>query len=233
MTEVKAGGASTAVFFDVDGTLVEGTIVHYYVYFRKRLLPPFVRPIWYGLFLMKCLYFLLIDKIDRSFFNVRFYKGYGGLSASKVKALAGDCFRDIMLPRLYKHAPACVSAHRQAGRTIVLLTGSLDFIIAPLAKELAADAVIAPGLLETNGRFTGSLNGPPISDQEKAKRVRAFAEERDIDLSQSYAYADSVADLPMLELVGHPNTVNPDKRLSAIAKQRGWPIHRWTTAAHS
>jgi HAD superfamily hydrolase (TIGR01490 family) len=112
-----------------------------------------------------------------------------------------------------------------------LVTGSIDFIIEPLAKEIHADAAIAARLIESNGRFTGELDGPPIGAQEKARRMRDFAAERGIDLSRSHAYGDSMADLPMLETVGFPHAVNADRGLSATAKRRGWPTHHWTVAA--
>ena len=60
--------------------------------------------------------------------------------------------------------------------------------------------------------------------------MRRFAETHDLDLTESFAYGDSIADLPMLETVGHPRVVNPDKKLSAVAKKRGWPIHHWSIA---
>jgi HAD superfamily hydrolase (TIGR01490 family) len=122
----------------------------------------------------------------------------------------------------------CIGAHRTAGRRTVLVTGSIDFIIAPLAESLGVDEVIAPGLLTENGRFTGALDGPPVGMEEKARRIAAFARAHDIDLAASFAYGDSKADLPMLEAVGHPQVVNPDKVLRMIAIHRGWPVHRWT-----
>ena len=67
--------------------------------------------------------------------------------------------------------------------------------------------------------------------KEKANRIRRFADAGGIDLSLSHAYGDSIADLPMLESVGHPHVVNPDKALAATAKSRNWPMHRWTVAS--
>jgi HAD superfamily hydrolase (TIGR01490 family) len=109
----------------------------------------------------------------------------------------------------------------------VLVTGSLDFIIAPLAEELGVADILAASLIESHGRFTGQLTAEPLCDQEKARRVRTFAEQNGIDLSRSYAYGDSIADLAMLEAVGHPQAVNPDRALAAVARARGWPVLRW------
>ena len=88
--------------------------------------------------------------------------------------------------------------------------------------------MLACSLVESDGVFTGELGGPPIGEEEKVRQVRRYAEENGIDLSQSYAYGDSIADLPMLEAVGMPHAVNPDRALKAVARARGWPMHEWT-----
>jgi len=220
--------SKSAAFFDVDGTLIKTTIVHYYAYFRRRRMSPVVGKLWQAGFAMKCLYFLALDVIDRERLNIVFYRSYAGLPVDEIHALLADCHRDVIDPRRFEQAPMCIGAHRSAGRRTVLVTGSIDFIMAPLAKSLGVDDVIAPGLLVENGRFTGALDGPPVGMEEKARRVRAFALQHDIDLDASYAYGDSKADLPMLEAVGHPQVVNPDKVLRLIAMRRGWPVHRWT-----
>jgi HAD superfamily hydrolase (TIGR01490 family) len=227
----QATAAKTAAFFDVDGTLVKSTIVHYYAYFRRRRMSPLAARLWYSAFLVKCVYFLVLDKIDRSRFNVAFYRSYTGLPAAEIKAQVSECYHNVMKPRRFRQVAECVAGHRESGDEIILVTGSIDFIVEPFAKDLAADGLVAPSLLESAGRFNGKLDGPPVGDQEKARRVEQFAEARGIDLSRSHAYGDSIADLPMLELVGYPHVVNPDRALGSVAKSRGWPVHRWTVAA--
>jgi HAD superfamily hydrolase (TIGR01490 family) len=218
----------TAAFFDVDGTLVDSTIVNYYVYFRRRRKSRLAGGLWFGLYLLKCLYFIVIDKLDRSRFNRVFYRDYRGLSAADIDRLAGDCFQDVIHPRCFAQGVECVREHQRQGRTVVLVTGSLDFIMRPLAEVLDVKEVLAASLAVHDGRFTGELATPPVCDGEKARRIRRFAEEQGIDLSQSYAYGDSIADLAMLEIVGFPQVVNPDRRLSALAQARNWPIYHWT-----
>ncbi|MHC4697681.1 MAG: HAD family hydrolase [Planctomycetota bacterium] len=230
MSPASAHPMQAAAFFDVDGTLVQTTIVHYYMYFRRRRMSLIVGMLWHAGFLAKCGYYLILDKINRSTLNVVFYRSYAGLPVRDIKALARDCYRDVIEPRFFEQAAPCVDEHRRAGREVVLVTGSIAFIIDPLASRLGIAHVVAPSLVESNGRFTGELDGPPISDEEKARRVRQFADENHIDLSQSHAYGDSIADLPMLETVGHPHAVNPDKALAAAAHARGWPTHRWSVA---
>ncbi len=225
----RAAGGRRAAFFDVDGTIVHTTIVHYYAYFRLQNRSPLSAAAWKAAFLCRCIGYLLLDKIDRSKFNVYFYRNYRGMPADQVRARAGDCFTGVMRPRLYADAAERVRRHAADGVTVVLVTGSIDFLIAPLAQRLGVEHVIAPGLVERDGRFTGDLDGPPIGNGEKAARVRAFAAAHDIDLAASFAYGDSIADLPMLECVGRPVAVNPDRLLRAVAMQRGWPVERWTS----
>jgi HAD superfamily hydrolase (TIGR01490 family) len=222
-----------AAFFDFDGTLVRGTIAHYYSYFRRARMSSLVGRLWYGGFLAKCGWFLLLDRIDRNSLNRVFYRQYRGLPVDEIMELAAQCHHDVIVPRLFEEAPAVVAEHRRAGRSVVLVTGSLDFIVAPLARELNADSVIAPSLQVADGRFTGELNGPPIAREEKANRMRAHAQASGIDLADSYAIGDSISDLPMLECVGYPQVVNPDRKLARLAEARGWPIHRWTTKYRS
>ena len=220
-----------AAFFDVDGTICDTTIAHYYRYFMRRRLSPLAGRLWHSTFLLKCVYYLLLDKLDRQRLNVVFYRNYAGLPTAEIKAQAGDCHQHVVGPHRFSQAPDCIEDHRRAGRAIVLVTGSLDFIIKPLAAEIRADAVIAARLIESNGCFTGELDGPPIGGAVKGARMREFAAEQGIDLTRSRAYGDSMSDLPMLETVGFPHAVNPDRGLSAIAKKRGWPTHHWTVAA--
>ena len=228
MTTAGGAHARTAAFFDVDGTLVKTTIVHYYIYFRRRRMSPLVGAMWNAVYLLKCLYSLALDRVDRGRLNVVFYRDYAGLPAADIRRQVGDCYRDVIQPRQFEQSAGCVADHKNAGRSVVLVTGSIDFLIEPLARALGADAMVAPTLVEFDGRFTGELDGPPLGNEEKARRVRAYADNNDIDLALSHAYGDSIADLPMLEAVGNPHAVNPDKALAAIAKGRDWPICRWT-----
>ena len=228
MSTTGTSPSRTATFFDVDGTLARTTIVHYYMYSRRRGMSPLAGAAWQTAFFLKCGYYLVLDKISRSKLNVVFYRSYAGLPVHDVKGQVRDCYREVIQPRRFAEAVPCVWEHRRAGRDIVLVTGALDFIIEPLALELGATRVIAASLVESNGRFTGELDGPPIGGKEKARRMIGYAEERQINLPQSHAYGDSIADLPMLEVVGFPHAVNPDRALATKAKARGWPIHRWT-----
>ncbi|MGB0716585.1 MAG: HAD family hydrolase [Phycisphaerae bacterium] len=232
MTDASANAAGTtgraAAFFDVDGTLVHSTIAHYYAYFRRVGMPAWLGKLWHASFVARCGYFLILDKINRSMMNRVFYRSYKGMSVSGTRDLCEQCYQEVIRPRLYLEGEAEVKQHNDAGREVVLVTGSIDFVIEPLARELGIASVVASRLLESGDVFTGELAGPPIGEEEKARRMRIFAEDKKFDLEASYGYGDSIADLPMLEAVGHPVAVNPDKKLAAIAAQRGWPVKRWS-----
>lgn len=219
--------SQAAAFFDVDGTIVDSTIVHYYAWMRRRRMSKIAGQIWYGAFLVKCLHYLWLDRQDRTRLNEVFYQSYRGLPSDEIESLAHECFETFIEPRVFDAAVRCIHAHQEVGRKVVLVTGSLDFLMAPLGRHLDADRVIATKLVSREGAFTGELEGKPLVDDEKARRVRQFAQLHTIDLQRSYAYGDSISDVPVLSIVGHPQAVNPDARLRKHARDRGWAIHPW------
>jgi HAD superfamily hydrolase (TIGR01490 family) len=217
-----------AAFFDVDGTIVRATIVHYYVWLRSLLLPPLLRSLWLTGFALKIVYYFFLDKVSRTKFNRIFYCNYRGLEAKTVKRLAQETFSTYVRSRLFPAALNRIREHRAQGNLVVLVTGSLDFIIQPLGDHLQVDDALTVQLDEVNGKFTGELTTPPLGEDEKARAIRAFAAKHRIDLVSSYAYGDSRADVPMLRCVGNPIVINPGKALRRIAIASGWKIQEWT-----
>ncbi len=222
-----ASDRRAAAFFDVDGTILRATVVHYYVYFATQGRSALRRGLFWVRFIPQILSFFVIDKISRSAFNRVFYRRYRGMEAARLRGLAQGLLDGEMRPRLFPDAVARIERHRAAGERVVLVTGSLDFIVAPLARMLGVEEVIAARMTEAEGRLTGELAGPPIGDEEKARLVRAWAEAHGVDLTESFAYGDSSADLPMLRCAGHPVAVNPGKRLRRVAEESGWEIVEW------
>jgi HAD superfamily phosphoserine phosphatase-like hydrolase len=106
----------------------------------------------------------------------------------------------------------------------VVVTGALDISVTPLMKYLGIDDYVANRLEFVNGEATGRLLPPMIAAATKASWMRTFAEREGISLSESFAYSDSMSDLPMLSVVGHPAAVNPDMRLRQTALHHDWPI---------
>ena len=228
MPESALPQGKAAAFFDVDGTLVNSTIVHYYVHLRSRLLPAFLRPFWTAGFALKVVYYFFLDKVSRTAFNRAFYRNYRGMDAQRTKRLAHEAFDAMLRAKVFPAAVDCIREHRERGHLIILVTGSLDFIVQPLADYLKCDAALTVQLVEENGKFTGELTTPPLGKEEKARAIKRFAEQHGINLTASYAYGDSSADLPMLRCAGHPVAVNPSKTLRRIAIESGWEIQEWT-----
>lgn len=216
-----------AAFFDVDGTLTRTTILHPLIWYQRAHLSQPRFALWAAGLLLQIPQYLWIDRRSRSAFNRAFYRRYAGLDANAVRAWHRDTFLDNLRRRIFPAALACVREHQQQERRIVLLTGGLDFLMRPLAEFVRADDLIAPRLEEKDGLFTGELDGLPVADAEKARLMREHAERHGVDLAQSFAYADSRGDVPMLECVGGAVVVNPKRSLRALAAERGWGVVRW------
>jgi len=150
-----------------------------------------------------------------------------GQRVEGVLSLAAECFRDLILPRVSPVGLARLKEHRAAGHAVVLLTGSLIFLLKPLKELSGADWLIATELVENGGRFTGEIRGLHPRGKNKAILVEELARRHNLDLARSFAYGDHLTDLPLLELVGHPVAVNPGRRLRQLARQRRWPIQRF------
>ncbi len=221
---------SATAFFDVDGTIIDATVVHYYAWYRTWGYSSLMRLLWSIGFLPKILYYLVLDKYSRSRFIQAFYRQYRGFERGDCVSRSEKLFEEVMRPRMFTGAVERIREHQQRGEGVVLVTGSLDFIMEPLAEYTKADDLIALSMKEQDGRLTGETEGPPIGDEEKARIVRDYAARRGIDLDRSYAYADSSSDRPMLDLVGHAVAVNPGGKLKKAAEAGGWEIVRWTHA---
>jgi HAD superfamily hydrolase (TIGR01490 family) len=222
---VEEEPGEVAAIFDVDGTLVGSNVVSYYAWLRMRELSPAARPLWLAAFLTKIPYYWALDKVSRGHFNRAFYKNYRGWKPSRARQLGRESFAGFTLDRIYPGALERLREHKEAGHRVVLLSGALDFLLEPF--EDLVDDVLSASLEEEDGVYTGELTGAPVAGDARARMLASFARRRKLDLSRSYAYADSISDLPMMEAVGNPVAVNPDRRLEAAAEERGWKIRRW------
>jgi HAD superfamily hydrolase (TIGR01490 family) len=138
-----------------------------------------------------------------------------------VRALQG------ILPRLYPQMLTIAYEHQDAGRPVYIVTAAAEGLANMLAGVLTFDGGIGSDLSEVvDGFYTGKATGPFLYGEAKAVALREIAEREGIDLSESYAYSDSVSDVPMLREVGHPVVVNPDAELLALALDGGWEVLR-------
>jgi HAD superfamily hydrolase (TIGR01490 family) len=131
-------------------------------------------------------------------------------------------FSQLILAKSFPAAIRRVREHRALGHRTVLITGALDFVVKPL--EPLFDDIVAASLTVKDGAYTGELRQVPPTGESRAQVLFDYAAEHDIDLREAVAYADSSSDLPMLEAVGFPVAVNPEVRLAALARKRGWLV---------
>ncbi|KAB3522639.1 HAD-IB family hydrolase [Corynebacterium sp. zg254] len=146
-----------------------------------------------------------------------------GREAEPLKTVAREALHDVIIPYIYAEAHELLEWHREQGHTIAIVTASPSVVVEPIAEELGADILIASELEVEDGLFTGNVTlfNKGVT---KVHHIQDIAQEHGFDLSQSYAYSDSGTDVPMLELVGHPTAVNPDRALKKVAAEREWPI---------
>ena len=121
-----------------------------------------------------------------------------------------------------------LSEHRGAGQDVVIVSTSGEEVVAPIGALLGAHSVIASRMRIADGRYTGEMECYAYGE-EKAVQVRRLAAERGYSLPDCYAYSDSVTDLPLLQAVGHPRVVNPDRALRRVATIRQWPVLSFST----
>jgi HAD superfamily hydrolase (TIGR01490 family) len=152
-----------------------------------------------------------------------------GWDQAEISAIVRETLAEVIEPIVFDEALDLIRSHRAAGRKVFIVSTSPEEIVAPLARYLGVDEAIATRAeLDRHGRYTGHIE-LYCYGTEKAVAIKAAAERDGIDLSRSYAYSDSATDLPMLEAVGHPIAVNPDRELARAAASRGWEVLRFST----
>jgi HAD superfamily hydrolase (TIGR01490 family) len=216
-----------AAFFDLDRTLIAGSSGQPWVRAARRS----------GLLGRRQMARWLVDGIR---FRIR---GSTDAATAKVlteikELLTGVPERDLarmapevlagILPRIYPEMLEEVRAHQESGRPTFIVSAAGDEIVKLVAHVLAMDGGIGTAYeVDSEGRFSGELRGTFMYGEGKIEGMRRFADEHDIDLSESWAYSDSASDLPMLRAVGNPVVVNPDVELARLARDQGWRVMRF------
>lgn len=213
-----------AAFYDLEGTLVSTNLVHTLGFYARRQ-----QGIWQTVrksaaTLAKLPMFGVTDLYSRNVFNEFFFQSYKGESTDRLRFFADELFQDVLKPAIYAGTAELIAQGKKIGQRQVVLTGALDFTIEKLMDHLGIDDYVANRLEFVNGYATGRVLPPVMASATKAKWIREYAERENINLSKSYAYSDSISDLPMLSIVGHPVAVNPDFRLKQTALQHDWAI---------
>jgi len=146
-----------------------------------------------------------------------------GWDVAMVREIVADTLHNVVDPLVYVEAVNLIEEHKAAGHDIVIVSTSGSEVVEPIGEMLGADRVVATRLEIVDGRYTGEISYYAYAE-EKARAIEALAEEMGYDLARCSAYSDSITDVPMLEAVGHPYAVNPDKDLRRVAESRDWPV---------
>jgi len=211
-----------AAFFDLDKTIIATSSVMALggSFYREGLISK--RTIARGIYAQ--LVYMLVGADEQKMERMReamltLTKGW---DHERVKEIVRETLDDVITPVIYAEALELIDDHKRAGRKTVIISSSPIETVEAIGQHLGVDDVIATrAQLDDQGRYTGELlfyaYGP-----HKADAIREMAVREAIDLASSYAYSDSITDLPMLELVGHPVVVNPDRELARVAREREW-----------
>jgi HAD superfamily hydrolase (TIGR01490 family) len=222
-----AGAAQSAAFFDLDRTLMQGSSAFQFgraahragLLGRRQLLADG----WANL------RFRLRGATDEDTHALRdrISASLKGIRVRDLERLGADVLAGI-LPRLYPQVLAAAHQHQDAGRRVYIVTAASNELAQMLSAVLAFDGAIGSQFSAvSDGVYTGVPEGLFIYGAGKARAIRQLAQREQIDLDDSYAYSDSVSDLPMLRVVGHPVAVNPDAALARLAREEGWEVLRF------
>jgi HAD superfamily hydrolase (TIGR01490 family) len=222
-TSVEGSGRTTAAFFDLDKTIISrsSTLAFAPAFYRLGLISR--AQVLRGAFAQ--LTFRLGGASHYRMERVRDQVSClcRGWDASQIAQIVTDGLADVIGPHVYTEARQLLDGHLRDGHDVLIASTSGHEIVAPIGAMLGASAVIATRLEIAEGRYTGAVAFYAYG-QEKAEGVKELAAKRGYRLPDCFAYSDSITDLPLLELVGHPRVVNPDRALRKIARARSWPV---------
>ncbi len=214
-----------AAFFDLDRTLLRGASGPVFSTELKRagLLPDRSIP---GEGLVFKVFDVIGETIPSMLATRQMARAASGWERAKVQA-AGVASVAPLMAAVPGFAKQLIARHRAEGRKVVMATTSPYDLVAPLARALEMDDVIATRYGVLDGRYDGSVDGHFVWGPGKLAAVRDWATVNDVDVAISHAYSDSVYDLPLLNAVAHPTAVNPDPRLQIVAILRRWPVQHF------
>ena len=224
--EIREGpsGSKVGAFFDLDQTLLAGFSAS--AFMRERMLSGRTTPRE----VIDGLYGTLSFAAGRTGFSGLMSAttaAYRGLAESVLEEIGEEVFVKHLATKIYPESRALVEAHQQAGHTVAIISSATRYQAAPLARDMGIEHVLCTELEVENGIFTGEVVHPTCWGEGKADAARAIADREGLDLDESYAYTDSHEDLPLLDCVGRPRPLNPNRQLAQIAKERRWPVRRF------
>jgi HAD superfamily hydrolase (TIGR01490 family) len=214
--------------FDLENTLVATNVVDSYAWLATRHMDLPERARFTVRTLLEAPRMLSLDMVDRGDFLRWFYRRYQNADLGELRGEASELTSDLLLEKSFPAGVRRVREHRELGHRTLLITGALDFVLEPFRPLF--DDVVCAHMATINGELTGELEEAPPTGEARALIMADYANEHGLDLAECVAYADSTSDLPMLEAAGFPVAVNPETKLAAIARKRGWHVEHWPRA---
>ncbi len=215
--------------FDLENTLISSNVVESYSWLATRRLNTPERVRYVLRTLTEAPGLLRLDRRDRTDFLRHFYRRYEHASVDQIEQDAREMLTQLILTKAFPAGLRRVREHRALGHRTILITGALDFAVAGLAP-LFDEIVAAEMSVRPDGTYSGEMKTVPPTGEARAQILAEYCEAEGLRLDESVAYADSSSDLPLFEAVGYPVAVNPETRLAAIARKRGWLVEQWTKA---
>jgi HAD superfamily hydrolase (TIGR01490 family) len=213
---------NSAAFFDLDKTVIAKASLMAFSrkFYQEGLLSrtTLARGLWAQLLFLR--FGANAEALER--IRRRVLRATAGWEQDRVRRIVTEAVDQVIGPITYKEAVELIDEHRAAGRRVYIVSAAPAEIVEPLARYLGVEGAIASQAATTAGRYTGQMLSYAFGPQ-KAETIHQIAARESLDLAASWAYSDSATDLPMLEAVGHPVAVNPDRALRRIAQMRGWP----------
>jgi HAD superfamily hydrolase (TIGR01490 family) len=219
---------SAAAFFDVDNTLMRGASIYHFargLAARKMFGPRDLSRLFLSQLAFRLRGTENADHIDAA--REAALAFVAGHRVDDIVALGEEIYDDTMASRIWEGTRELTQQHLEAGQRVWLVTATPVELATILARRLGLTGALGTVAETADGVYTGRLVGGLLHGQAKAAAIRALAERERLDLSRSSAYSDSANDLPMLEMVGHPNVVNPDASLLREARIRNWPVYEF------
>lgn len=165
-----------------------------------------------------------LGALDIQSWTVEMLSGFKGRHEATMFEEGRALFERRMARRIYPEAARLIAEHIASGHVVAIVSGSIRYLVEPLAESLSVEHVLCTQLETVDGVLTGRCIEPVCLEEGKIHWLQGFIEEHEIDLARSWFYSDSITDLPVLDLVGHPVAINPDPLLYRMATRRGWPV---------
>jgi HAD superfamily hydrolase (TIGR01490 family) len=218
---------ASAAFFDLDKTIIAKSSVLAFgrPFYREGLLSR--RAIVRSAYAQVVFMLVGADENKMEKLRVAMLDMIRGWNRDHVAEIVREALDEVVTPIIFAEAVELIAEHQAEGRKVVIVSSAPEEVVAPLGEFLGVDEVIATRAeIDEDGAYTGELSyygyGP-----HKATAIEELADREGIDLSESYAYSDSITDEPMLRVVGHPVVVNPDRELGRVAREEGWPVRHF------